>query len=173
MYRIPRTAAVIAAAALALTGCAGAGEQQPATTQTAQDNQAQDAPSPTRIDQPAPGESCTIALATTECAEHPDRATIECGDESRTVAGDFRHRVTNHYDPADTNGIDRVLVVGDERRVWMQRDASTCLIAWKDGEDPTDCQVPAAEESDDSLDVPIDPGTADGPSASDPSQQEV
>lgn len=60
--------------------------------------------------------------------EHSDRATITCGETEREAAGDFDHRVTNSYDPARTGRIDRVLVVGDERRVWMEHLAGSCLI---------------------------------------------
>lgn len=137
--RLARWAAPVALGAALLTGCAsGEPEAEPSTSAAL--------PTPTQISQPDEDQSCTVDLATSEGGDHPDRATITCGETVKEVAGDFRHRVTNAYDAASTGGTERVLVVGGDRRVWMQHPDGSCLITYQDGQAPTACEVPHQDD---------------------------
>lgn len=150
MSTMTRTLAVLGLASLALTGCSSQGDEgEPQAT-------------PTTIYPPAANQACTVGIdaGDSEDGEHPGEARIECGGEVRTVEGDFRQQVTNHYDPSQAGGVQTVIVVGDERRVWMELDDETCLIAWKDGDDPTSCK-PSTTSDNGAQNAPARPGTAD------------
>lgn len=150
MTTTTRTLAVLGLASLALTGCSPQGDEgEPQATAT-------------KIETPRPDQACTVGIdaGDNEDGEHPDEARIECGGEVRTLAGDFRQQVTNHYDPSQAGGVQTVIVVGDERRVWMELDDETCLIAWKDGDDPTTCK-PSTTSDNGAQNAPARPGTAD------------
>lgn len=144
MNRAARWAAPLGLAAVILTGCTGEADSGPAA--------AASLATPTQITRPADDQSCTVEVTTSESAEHPDRAAVTCGETVGEVAGDFRHQVTNRFDPAATGGIERVLVVGEEARVWMQHPEGTCLIVWQDGDDPVTCEVPGADHQDEGAD---------------------
>lgn len=64
--------------------------------------------------------------------------------------------MTNTYDPSSTDGIEIVVVVGDERRVWMTHPEGTCLIMWSEGDKPTDCKVTPRHDEE----AATDPSTA-------------
>lgn len=131
--RLARWAAPVALSAVLLSGCASA--------ESDSDPSAEAIPTPTQVSHPDATESCTVEVATSEGGDYPDRATVACGDRSQEIDGEFRHRVLNHYDPATTGGIESVVVVGEERRVWMEHPDGTCMIRWSEGEEPTDCEV--------------------------------
>lgn len=146
--RAVRWAAPLGIAAVVLTGCTGQVEPEAAPSPAV--------PTPTQISQPDDEQACTVDLETTGGAGHPDRATIVCGDSAREVAGDFRHQVTNRYDMAATGGIEQIIVVGDERRVWMNHPDGGCLITWSEGNDPTACKPSAnGSAADDQDDEPL------------------
>lgn len=134
MTHAARWAAPLAMAVLVLAGCAEQSEAQP------QAGPSPAVPTPTQISQPEDDQACTVELDTTEGAEHPDRATITCGDTERTVGGDFRHQVSNDFDPASASGIQRVLIVGDSHRAWMDHPEGACVIAWQEGQPPVECE---------------------------------
>lgn len=154
MYRVACTTA-IAAAALALTGCAGATENdQPEAAATVTETTAP-VLTPTRIDAPEPLESCTVSVETTEGSDHPDRARIACGTEDPiTVGGDFREKVTNSYDPATAAGVARVLIVGDDARVWTE----ACFLSYDMAAgDPVACEAPGGQATQSGTDEPLSP----------------
>lgn len=132
--RAARWAAPLALAAAVLSGCAGPAQEQPEAAASPA------VPTPTQISQPEDDQSCTVELETSEGAEHPDRAIVTCGETAREVAGDFRHQVANDFDPAASTGIQRVLIVGDSHRAWMDHPEGTCVIAWQEGEPPVECE---------------------------------
>lgn len=142
MTRGTRWAAPLSLAAVLLTGCTGEAGPEPEAAVS------QEVPTPTQISQPADDQACTVELETTEGAEHPDRATVTCGDTERTVAGDFRHQVTNDFDPATASGIQRVLIVGDSHRAWMDHPEGACVIAWQEGDPPVECEPIVHQDAD-------------------------
>lgn len=84
--------------------------------------------------------ACTIGLDATTGTEYFDIAVVECGGESSIVAGDFRHRVKNYYNPETAGGIESVEIVGDERRATIRDEDFSCQIIWQEGGDPTICE---------------------------------
>lgn len=154
MYRIACTTA-LAAAALALTGCAGTGEDEQSEAAATVTETTAPVPTPTRIDAPEPLESCTVSLETTEGSDHPDRARIACGTEDPiTVGGDFREKVTNAYDPGTAAGVERVLIVGDEARVWTE----ACFLSFDMAAgDPVACETPGAQAGEAGTDEVLSP----------------
>lgn len=126
--RAARWAAGLSLVGLALTSCAGgSADEQPAAPEAAQP-----VPTPTEITPPDPLESCALSLETTEGSDHSDRVRIECGTEDPIVlGGDFRNQVTNRYDPADTSGVTRSMVVGPDIRVWTE----SCFLNFEQGTD--------------------------------------
>lgn len=82
---------------------------------------------PTATASPDPGSGCLVEIGA--AGTFPDRAEITCADdEPVTVIGDFRSGATNRYDPADAGGVERITVVGQQARVWMDDGDGSCLV---------------------------------------------
>lgn len=121
---------------VALTGCVG-----PTPPQEAQGNPTPAIPTPTQIIGPESREDCTTTLGkSAEDLEDPDRVTVRCADKTITLAGTFRDRYTNVYDPKTANDITRIIVVGGEVRVWTGYGDGTCLILHTPGSPPVECK---------------------------------
>lgn len=89
----------------------------------------------------------SFELDSTGPEQHPNQATVACGDQQTTLDGDFRERATNRYNPDDADDITSIVVVGGERRVYMADDEDqTCAIIWCEGETPTDCEPSNTQE---------------------------
>lgn len=133
----------LAAAALALTGCAvGQTEPTPTVTETVA--------APTAIDRPDPLDSCTVDVRTTPEVEHPNEAVVTCGNDPITLSGDFRDQTMNEYDPAASRGVHRVMIVGREARVWT----GECLLTHNlDADDTSACEPSGANAPA----TPVDP----------------
>lgn len=114
MTTTTRAAITAGAIALALVGCGTTGDD------TVQESTATAAvATPTEIQTPDPRDACTVEMTASDGSDHQDRAAITCGAEAPiTLSGDFREKVTNRYSPDQAQGVERVLVVGDEVRVW-------------------------------------------------------
>ncbi|WP_454813005.1 hypothetical protein [Paenarthrobacter nitroguajacolicus] len=120
----------------ALTGCVGP-TPQPQTTAIP----SPELPTPTKITVPDSREDCTSSLnKSLEGLEDPDRVTIRCAGTTITVAGNFRDRYTNAYDPTVAQDIEKVIVVGGEVRAWVRYGDSTCLIIHTPGTAPVQCK---------------------------------
>lgn len=131
-----RNTLALTAAALVLTGCAS-GEIEPTATVT------ETVAAPTAIDRPDPLNSCTVDVRTTPGAEHPNEAVIACGDDPITLSGDFRDQTMNRYDPATARGVQRVMIVGREARVWT----GECLLTHDLDADGTSACEPSGENA--------------------------
>lgn len=96
---------------------------------------------PTLVTHPYGNRTCTIELEATDPDQPPNRAVVTCGDETQTLAGDFRDQSTNHYDPETTDGITSIVAIGNERRMWIDQDDVTCTIIWTEGDEPAPCDL--------------------------------
>lgn len=96
-----------------------------------------------------------MAVETTEGSDHPVRARIACGTaDPITVGGGFREKVTNSYDPGTAAGVERVLIVGDEARVWTE----TCFLAFDMAAgDPVACEAPGGQAGEAGTDEALSP----------------
>ena len=86
-------------------------------------------------------------VRTTPGAEHPTEAVIACGDDPITLSGDFRDQTMNRYDPATARGVQRVMIVGREARVWT----GECLLTHHLDADGTSACTPSG------VNAPADP----------------
>lgn len=108
---------------------------------------ADDVVRPTEVIQPADRQACTVELESTDKDQLPNQATVSCGGQETTLAGDFREQTTNRYTPDTSNGITSILVVGDEGRVYMTYgEEETCSIIFSEGDDPTTCEPTTVQE---------------------------
>lgn len=137
-----KTAKVTAAVAgTLLLGAALAGCVSPTPPQQNVAAPSPELPSPTKITGPDSREDCTSSLRKSlEGLEDPDRVTIRCAGTTITVAGNFRDRYTNAYDPAAAQDIEKVIVVGGEMRAWVRYGDATCLIIHTPGTPPVQCK---------------------------------
>lgn len=126
--------ATAALGALLLTGCSTA-EPEAAP------------PSPTVVAHPEAWDNCTITLDTVDEAENPNRARVTCGEFEKEVSGAFSYKAINRYDPAETNGIRRIVVKGDTTSAWLTRPSGECLVVYKADGDPVECE-PVGKQSD-------------------------
>lgn len=160
---LPHVVAAAALTALALAGCA---------SQTAAPSEETATPeaiaTPTQILTPAPREACSAELTSSTGDEQaPDRATVTCGQNTKTVAGDFRHKYTNSYDPDAAGSITQIIAVDDEVRVWLRDGEGTCLVLVTPEDPSAPCKptgrqgTPAPEPEDGHTVVPEDQRTAD------------
>ncbi|UKA52177.1 hypothetical protein LFT48_21705 (plasmid) [Arthrobacter sp. FW305-123] len=98
-------------------------------------------PTPTKVVGPDSREDCTTSLRKSlEGLEDPDRVTIRCAGTTITVAGNFRDRYTNAYDPETAQDIEKIIVVGGEVRAWVRYGDTTCLIIHTPGTTPVQCK---------------------------------
>lgn len=98
-------------------------------------------PTPTKVVGPDSREDCTTSLRKSlEDLEDPDRVTIRCAGTTITVAGNFRDRYTNAYDPKTAQDVEKIIVVGGEVRAWVRYGDSTCLIIHTPGTTPVQCK---------------------------------
>lgn len=134
-------------AGLVFLGVALAGCDVASTPQSAPTEPTPTLASPVQIIEPDSREDCTTTLGKSdEGREDPDRVTIRCAGKSVTVAGNFRDRYTNIYDPKPAQDIEKVIVVAGEVRVWLGYGDSTCLIIHKPGTSPVPCK-PTQEQT--------------------------
>ena len=131
--KTPRALPTIAAGLLlALTACGQAATDNPPEA-------AEPATTPTQINRPDDRDICTVDVNRGAGeGEYPDQATIECGDITRTVSGDFSEKTSNHYGP--TAGVKALNVVNGEARAWLRDDdGDTCLVIYRENDPPTRC----------------------------------
>lgn len=145
------TGAVVLLLGATLTSCTSDQTDQQIPPETATSTAPETAaalPTPINIIAPDNREDCTTLLDKSDAGlEDPDRVTIRCADKSTTLAGTFRDRYTNVYDPADAEDIEKVIVVGDEVRAWVSYGGITCLIVHVPGEPSTECEPTEQREA--------------------------
>lgn len=136
MRRVGAAGVLLLVLGVALAGCAG-----PTPPPQASAAPSPELPTPTKIIGPDSREDCTSSLKKSlEGLEDPDRVTIRCAGTTITVAGNFRDRYTNTYDPKTAQDIEKIIVVGGEVRAWVHYGDSTCLIIHTPGTAPVQCK---------------------------------
>lgn len=102
---------------------------------------------PIEVIQPPDRQACTVELEATDEDQPANQATVSCGGQETTLAGDFREQTTNRYNPDTSNGITSIVIVGDESRVYMTYgEDETCAIIFSEGDDPTACEPTTDQE---------------------------